>query len=123
MRYDDGLDLARMRNDYDGSRPCTGTEWLGSVYLQYLLSKLLAITLLSYRDTIVRFPDNDPGSWLQSEGYYPDTAGFMDNLNPDTGENISLTERNQLTNQGNYIQLVGSLLPGKAASQQSANGR
>ena len=63
----------------------------------------------SYLDTIIRFRDTDPGGWIQAEGYYQDTSGFMNSLDPDSGENIGLLERHQLTNQGNYIQLVGPL--------------
>ena len=28
----------------------------------------------AYLDTLIRFPDTDPGSWMQPEGYFPDTV-------------------------------------------------
>ncbi len=38
----------------------------------------------AYLDTLIQFPDTDPGSWMQSEVYFPDTSGYMNHLNPDS---------------------------------------
>lgn len=60
-------------------------------------------------DTLIKYDLEPKVTQKQSALYFKDTAGYMDSSNPYEAENVGLLERAQLTQSGDYIELLGPL--------------
>ena len=60
-------------------------------------------------DTLVNFEEDPKETFLQAEGYYKDTAGFMNARDPDEGGNVGLMRRAEQTQSGKTWDLEGPL--------------
>lgn len=62
-----------------------------------------------YFDLLLRNAEDAKQSQLQSQLYYKDTAGFMDNVDPVEGPNFGLVQRYAWTKDGNAVELEGPI--------------
>lgn len=60
-------------------------------------------------DTLLKFEEDPKETQLQSQLYYKDSAGFMNDSNPDVGGNVGLVQRWALTNRGRSVDMEGPL--------------
>ena len=60
-------------------------------------------------DVLLNNSEDRTDSELQSQLFYKDTAGFMDNTDPEQGMNLGLVERHAWTQNGNDVDLEGPL--------------
>ena len=68
-----------------------------SISTNYPYKAMLDVLLQSRKDT----------NHLQSQLFFPDSAGSMDSANPDTGSNSGLYLRSNFTKHGSYVDLEG----------------
>ena len=64
----------------------------------------------SYIDTILFNSEDSAESQIQTQGFYKDTAGYMNSTNPSLGGNFGLTQRYMWTKDGNCFDMEGPLL-------------
>lgn len=60
-------------------------------------------------DTLLKFEEDPKTTQLQSQLYFKDTAGYMDTASPGDGGNLGLLERNELTENGEYVDMEGNI--------------
>ena len=60
-------------------------------------------------DTLLKFEEDPKETQLQSQLYFKDGSGYMDESSAQGGGNIGLLERSTFTNNGEYVDLEGPL--------------
>lgn len=63
----------------------------------------------SYLDMILKYSEDSMESQMQSQLYYKDTSGYMDDTDPVLGGNFGLTQRYLWSKDGNTVDLEGQI--------------
>lgn len=63
----------------------------------------------SMMDILLNYEEDPKETFIQAQGFYKDTAGSMDDVDPEEGSNLGVSERWLLTKTGQVLDLEGPL--------------